>query len=45
MSRKDLTRMTRTERLNFQYAVDAMEMVERDLLDQLFSSRGSRRVR
>lgn len=40
MSRKDLTRMTRTERLNFQYAVDAMEMVERDLLDQLWDRRG-----
>ncbi|WP_353475324.1 BrnA antitoxin family protein [Salipiger sp. H15] len=38
--RRKLTEMTKTERLNFQYAVDAMEMVERDLIDRMWDRRG-----
>ncbi|WP_235953006.1 BrnA antitoxin family protein [Salipiger sp. PrR002] len=38
--RRKLTEMTKTERMHFQYAVDAMEMVERDLLDRMWDRRG-----
>lgn len=40
MPRKPLTDMTKAERLNFMYATDAMEMVEKDLLDVLWHMRG-----
>ena len=40
MPRKTLPEMTKTERLNYMYAVDAMEMVEKDILDVLWEMRG-----
>ncbi|SDY49412.1 BrnA antitoxin family protein [Citreimonas salinaria] len=40
MPRPKLTEMTKTERLNFMYGVDAMEMVERDLLNVMWTHKG-----
>ena len=38
--RKKLTEMSKAERLNFMYAVDAMQMVEKDLHDVMWDRRG-----
>lgn len=38
--RKDLSKMTKPERLNFMYAVDAMQMIEKDLHDVMWDRRG-----
>lgn len=40
MPRRPLTQMTRPERLNFMYGVDALEMIERDILDVMWERRG-----
>ncbi len=38
--RKSAKEMTKTERLNWMYGIDAMEMVERDLLDVAWNRKG-----
>ena len=38
--RKQVTDMTKAERLNWMYGIDAMEMVERDLLDFMWDRKG-----
>lgn len=40
MPRRNLTEMTKPERLNFMYGADALEMIERDILDVMWARRG-----
>ncbi|MCC1493821.1 BrnA antitoxin family protein [Cognatishimia sp. F0-27] len=40
MSKHPIETMTAKQRVDYMYAMDAMEMVERDLLDHLFERRG-----
>jgi hypothetical protein len=40
MPRRKLTEMTKPERLNFIYGADALEMIERDILDVMWAQRG-----
>lgn len=40
MKKIDVTKMTKTERLNYSFGVDALNMIERDIYDQIWALRG-----